>query len=114
MNEFVVFLLFAVAAGVLFSIALLIERIISPRVKAEGMGEERVESSERSVFPYRVVGFQYFMYALVFVILEAVILPSMLLASDIRSLGLSFSIFFAVSLLYLILLVRYVLAQEVA
>ncbi len=111
-NQFWLLLAFVIGAIALFGIALVIEKIISPGVKPQGFGSERIESSERSIAPYRVVGFQYFLYALVFVIFEAVFVVSLFFVQNLRSFDYVSSIIFSFGLLYAILFIRYLLQKK--
>ncbi|MDP8012515.1 MAG: hypothetical protein RAK22_00225 [Nanoarchaeota archaeon] len=111
-DQFWLLLVFIIGAVTLFGIALIIEKIISPGVKPQGFGRERIESSERSIAPYRVVGFQYFLYALVFVVFEAVFVVSLFFVQDLRSFDYALSIIFSFGLLYAILFMRYLLQKK--
>lgn len=85
---------------------------ISPKTRTSRSGGAPVESGERSILGMRSVGFQYFFYALVFVIFEAMLVLVFLWAKSAKSISILVSIPMLVSLLYMVVLVRYLLKIE--
>ena len=82
---------------------------LSPRTVAVGRGSAPIESGERTILGMRTVGFQYFFYPLIFVILEAIFLLVFLWAESARFLGAFISMSVIISLLYIVIIVRYLL-----
>ncbi len=111
-DQFVLLAIFAVLSAALFSALLYIEYLISSKRKNAGMGKENVESGERTISLSRVVGFEYYQYILLFVVIEAFLTFLLPLFQDGRGLGAYFIIGTSVGLLYLLVLVRYLLPKR--
>lgn len=110
--DFVLFgLLILVAIAVWISF-IKVSDFLSPKTKPVGKGKAPIESGERSIAGMREVGFQYFFYALVFVVFEAIFVLIFLWAESARSLSYVISISILISLLYVVILVRYLLRIE--
>ena len=112
MNDFLLLLVVLVGGVAALLLPIIIEGFISPKVKAVGVGTVAVESAERPLFSARTVGFQYYFYAVMFVISEAMIVLLFLWAGDVKGLGLYVFSGVGVSLLFLIVLVRYLMYNE--
>lgn len=113
-DQFLLFAVFIFAGVGFFVLLLIIEKLISPGIRPVGIGKERVESAERSFPMSRAVGFQYFFYAFIFVIFEALLVLLLITVPSIRSFPYVFSVGLAISLLYFILLVLYLLKRKEA
>ena len=87
------FLLLAIMLAVavaLFVLVIVMERVlVAPKANTEGMGSAPVESGERTILSARTVGFEYYYYALVFVLIEALFVLLFLWAQNQKALGLS-------------------------
>jgi NADH:ubiquinone oxidoreductase subunit 3 (subunit A) len=85
---------------------------LSPKTKPVGKGSAPIESGERSISGMRNVGFQYFFYALIFVILEAISVLIFLWAGSSKLLGVGIAIPVLIALVYMVIFVRYMLKLE--
>ena len=112
-NQFMLLAVFALLSAALFSLLLYIEYLISGKRKNVGMGKENVESGERTISLSRVVGFEYYKYILLFVLIEAFLTFLLPLFQDGKDLGADFAIAAGVGFLYLLLLMRYLLPRRV-
>ena len=110
--DFVLLGLLILVATVVWIFFIKLSDFISPKTKAVGKGKFPIESGERSIAGMRNVGFQYFFYALVFVVLEAISVLVFLWAESAKSLDAGISIAVLISLVYLIIFVRYILKIE--
>ena len=112
MNDFLLLLIILAGGVAALLLPIIIEGFISPRAKVVGMGNAAVESAERPLFSARTLGFQYYFYAIMFVVFEALIVLLFLWAGDVKGLGLY--VFFGVgsALLFLIVLIRYLMYNE--
>ena len=108
-GSFALLSLFLVASAVVWAATIGIERLISPKIKYGGMAHAAVESAERPLFLARTVGFQYFFYAIIFVVFEALFVLLFLWAEYSRSLGLSVFLGVGIAFVYMLLLVRYLM-----
>ena len=114
-NNFIVLFVFLVASGLGLLALMYVENLLSPKIKPTGMGRALVESAERPFAGSRLVGFQYYLYAIVFVIIEALLVFLFLWGQNAIPLGAMIFVGVGVALVYMILLVRYVIdpANEV-
>ncbi len=110
--SFVLFGLLILVAILVWITFIKLSDFVSPKTKARGKGKFPIESGERSLFGMRDVGFQYFFYALVFVVFEALLVLIFLWAESAKLLSVYISIPVVISLLYMIILVRYLLKIE--
>jgi NADH:ubiquinone oxidoreductase subunit 3 (subunit A) len=111
-NAFLI-LAFLLAGGVIaFAFGLILEDILSPKVKPTGMGKAPIESAERPITVARTLGFQYYFYAMLFVVFEAMFVPLFLWASAIKSAGLFAFIGVSAALVYLLLFVKYIFRTQ--
>ena len=110
--DFALFGLLILVAVLVWISFIKLSDFLSPKTKPVGKGSAPIESGERSIAGMRNVGFQYFFYALVFVVFEALLVLVFLWASSAKSLGLLISIPILISLLFMIVLVRYLLRVE--
>ncbi|MCL5009965.1 MAG: NADH-quinone oxidoreductase subunit A [Candidatus Parvarchaeota archaeon] len=111
-NAFLI-LAFLLAAGTLaFIFGLVVENILSPKVKPIGMGKTAIESAEKPLTVARRLGFQYYFYAMLFVVLEALFVPLFLWADSIRADGVYVFIGVAIAMLYLFLFIKYIFKTQ--
>ncbi len=113
--EINVFLLlaFLLAGGVLaFVFGLVIEDLISPKVRPTGMGKAPVESAERPVTIARTLGFQYYFYAMLFVVFEAMFVPLFLWAGAVKTAGPYVFIGVAAAFIYLFFFIKYIFRTQ--
>ncbi|MCL4400822.1 MAG: NADH-quinone oxidoreductase subunit A [Candidatus Parvarchaeota archaeon] len=106
-NAFLVLFIFIIISGGVLVLLVYLEDIISPKVKSVGMAKAPVESAEKPLPGARLVGFQYYLYAILFVIIEALLVFLLLWAQDSSKIGIYVFTAIGVSLLYMLLLVRY-------
>lgn len=111
-SDFVVLFIFLLASGALLVSLLYIEDFISPRVKPAGVARLAVESAERPRPGARLVGFQYYLYAILFVIIEAMFVPLFLWGENAAQLGLTVFIAVGIGLVYMIFLVKYFISHS--
>ncbi|MEM0143043.1 MAG: NADH-quinone oxidoreductase subunit A [Candidatus Parvarchaeum sp.] len=107
--SFALFGLLIIVAVLVWVSFIKLSDFLSPRTKAVGKGSFPIESGERSISGMRNVGFQYFFYALIFVVLEAISVLVFLWAESAKSLALSISLSVLIALFYMVILVRYLL-----
>ena len=107
--NFALFGLLIITSVIVWISFIKISSLISPKTKIVGMGSFPVESAERSIAGMRNVGFQYFFYALIFVVLEAISVLVFLWAESAKSLNAYISISILIALFYMVILVRYLL-----
>ena len=69
---FALFGLLIIVAVIVWISFIKLSSFLSPKTKAVGKGGFPIESGERSIAGMRNVGFQYFFYALIFVVLETI------------------------------------------
>lgn len=111
-NVFLI-LAFLLAGGIAaFVVGLIMENLLSPKVKPVGMGKAPIESAERSLTVARTLGFQYYFYAMLFVVFEAMFVPLILWASAMKNEGFYIFAGVSVSLIYLFLFVKYVFKTQ--
>ncbi|EEZ92587.1 MAG: hypothetical protein BJBARM4_0821 [Candidatus Parvarchaeum acidiphilum ARMAN-4] len=106
---FALFGLLIIVAVIVWTFFIKLSDFISPRTKPVGKGSAPIESGERSIAGMRNVGFQYFFYALIFVVLEAISVLVFLWAESAKSLAISISVPVLIALFYMVILVRYLL-----
>ena len=106
-SNFVILAAMLVVSALVWIGIIFLERFISPRVQSGGMSKAPIESAERSIASARTVGFQYFFYAIIFVVVEALMVLLFLWAQSARAIGLYVFLGVGTSLLYLIFFVRY-------
>lgn len=109
-SNFAVLFAFLLISGGALVLLVYLEDLISPKVKATGMAEVAVESAERPLPGARLVGFQYYLYAILFVVIEALLVFLLLWAQSSPRIGIYTFLGTGVSLLYMLLLIRYFLA----
>lgn len=112
LDNFVMLFIFLAASAGLLVLLVYLEDFISPRIKPAGMAKVAVESAERPFAGARFVGFQYYLYAILFVIIEALLVFLFLWGQNVVQLGVSVFIAVAAALIYSLLLVRYVLDRS--
>ncbi len=110
--DFGLFGLLIVVSVIVWVLFIKISDFISPKTKAVGKGNAPIESAERTIGSMRNVGFQYFFYALIFVIFEAIFVFIFLWAESARSLSAYISIPVLISLVFMVILVRYMIRIE--
>lgn len=108
-GDFVLLLVFLVISGGLLVSLVYLEDFISPKVSPSGMGRAAVESAERPFHGSRLVGFQYYLYAIIFVVIEALLVFLLLWGESVSQLGITTFVGVGVGLLYTVLLIRYLL-----
>ncbi len=106
-GDFIVLFIFLLISCALLVSLIYLEDFISPKVKPAGMGNAAVESAERPFAGSRLVGFQYYLYAILFVIIEALLVFLFLWGQNIQELGIAVFVAVCVGLIYMLLLVRY-------
>ncbi len=106
-NDFVLLLVFMVISGGMLVGLLYLEDFLSPKIKSTGMGSVIIESAERPVSSSRLLGFQYYFYAIIFVVVEAMLVFLLLWSQSVAQIGAAVFVGVGVSLLFLLLLVRY-------
>ncbi len=111
-SSFLVVGLLILASILAWLLLIYVENLLSPRTKPVGMGKSPIESGERSLTASRFVGFQYYQYAIVFVVVEALFLLLFLWGQNARVLGSGPFIGISIGLVYLIILVRYLIRQD--
>ena len=109
---FALFGLLIIVAVIVWISFIKLSSFLSPKTKAVGKGGFPIESGERSIAGMRNVGFQYFFYALIFVVLEAISVLVFLWAESAKSLNIYISIPILIALFYMVILVRYLLKLE--
>lgn len=112
LDNFVLFAVFLVISVFLWIALIFTEKLFSPKIKARGMGNAAVESGEKSIVLSRLVGFQYYFYALMFVIVEVFLVLLFLWSQNAKILGSNVFISIAIGLLFLILFIRYILDKK--
>ncbi len=110
-NNFLILAIFTIVGIGLWIGMIVMENVLSPRVKARGMGPAVIESGEKSLTLSRLVGFGYYFYAILFVIMEALLVLVFLWSQNAQLLGPYMFIVIAIALLYAILLIRYALSK---
>ena len=110
--EFALFGLLIVVAILVWISFIKLSSFLSPKTKPVGKGSAPIESGERSISGMRNVGFQYFFYALIFVVLEAIMVLVFLWAESAKLLSISISASVLLALFYMVILVRYLLKLE--
>ncbi len=111
-NNFIVLFVFLVLSGIALLSLVYLEDFLSPKIKPTGMGMAPVESAERPFAGSRLVGFQYYLYAIVFVIIEALLVFLFLWGQSAQQLGVAVFIGVGIGLVYMVLLVRYVIDRS--
>jgi NADH-ubiquinone/plastoquinone oxidoreductase, chain 3. len=111
-SDFVAAGLLIIGSVIAWILLITIEHIISPRTKAAGMGRAPIESAERSLTASRIVGFQYYQYAIIFVVIEALFVLLFLWGENARILGLQPFIGVSIGLVFAVLLIRYLTASR--
>ena len=111
-SEFTILFIFLIASALFIILLMHLEDFLNPRAKESGMGNVAVESAERPLAGPRLVGFQYYLYAIVFVVIEALTVFLFLWGASIKQLGVAIFIGVSIGLIYLLLLVRYVLDRS--
>ncbi len=111
-NQFLLLAIFIIAGVGLFTLLLIIEKLLSPNSKPVGAGRERIESAERSVPMSRMVGFQYFFYAFIFVIFEAVSIPLLIITPIIKLFPYVFSLNLTFLIVYLVMFIFYLIKKK--
>ncbi len=110
--SFALFGLLIIVAVIVWISFIKLSSFLSPKTKAVGKGSSPIESGERSFAGMRNVGFQYFFYALIFVVLEAMSVLVFLWAESAKSVSIYISIPVLIALFYMVILVRYLLKLE--
>ena len=106
---FVLFGLLIITSVIVWISFIKLSDFLSPKTKPVGKGSFPIESGERSIAGMRNVGFQYFFYALISVVLEAMSVLVFLWAESAKSLVISISAPVLMALFYMVILVRYLL-----
>ncbi|MCL4399085.1 hypothetical protein M1293_01040 [Candidatus Parvarchaeota archaeon] len=111
-NGFVLLGIFLVASSLVWVFTMVIAKAVSPRIKYGGMAHVAVESAERPLFKARTVGFQYFFYAIMFVVFEALFVLLFLWAEYSKSLGVIVFLGVGIAFVYMVLLIRYLMKNQ--
>ncbi len=111
-NNFIVLFVFLVISGIGLIALVYAEDLLSPKIKPTGMGKALVESAERPFAGSRLVGFQYYLYAIIFVIIEALLVFLFLWGQSAQRLGIVVFVGVGIGLVYMVLLVRYIIDRS--
>ncbi len=76
------------------------------------MAKAPIESTEKSLSPSRTVGFSYYYYAIIFVVLEAVFVLLIIFGNYLRSMAYIYFIGVSIGLIYAYILIRYMLLKK--